>query len=160
MWNFFLLQKCHLFLFINLQIHNMAILLPGRPSRRVARNGFVNNKQMAFYKIKFHNNYCFFIFKTSGYNVECEWLCSQSNKYLPHICWFFKVECNKKPNFWYTRTRPNPSLVWRTILKKSIEKKVLLHLQTEFIWIGGFHHTCWRFQDFFIIWARMNSGLF
>ena len=50
-------------LFTNLQIHNLATLLPGRPSCRVARNGFVNNKQMAFYKIKFHHNYCFFYFQ-------------------------------------------------------------------------------------------------
>ena len=31
-------------LFTNLQIHDLAILMPGRPSRRVARYGFVDNK--------------------------------------------------------------------------------------------------------------------
>ena len=38
-------------LFTNLQIHNLATLLPGRPSLKVVRNGFLNNKQMAFLQI-------------------------------------------------------------------------------------------------------------
>ena len=38
-------------LFTHLQIHNLTKLLPGCPSRRVARNGFVNNEQMAFLQI-------------------------------------------------------------------------------------------------------------
>ena len=46
-----------------LQIHDLATLLPGRPSCRVARYGFANfliiNK-WHFYKILFHNNYCFY----------------------------------------------------------------------------------------------------
>ena len=36
-------------LFTNFQIHHLATLLPGRPSNRVARYGFVN-KKMAFLK--------------------------------------------------------------------------------------------------------------
>ena len=40
--------------------------MQGRPSRRVARYGFLNDKQMAFLQILFHNNYCL----TSGYNVD------------------------------------------------------------------------------------------
>ena len=36
-------------LFTNFQIHHLATLLPGRPSHRVARYGFVN-KKMAFLK--------------------------------------------------------------------------------------------------------------
>ena len=39
-----------------LQIHNLATLLPGRPSCRVVRNGFVNNKLMAFFKSLFFLN--------------------------------------------------------------------------------------------------------
>ena len=34
------------------QIHNLATLMPGRPSLRVARNGFVNNNEMAFLQKK------------------------------------------------------------------------------------------------------------
>ena len=51
----------------------LATLRIVRPGIRVARSWiyFVNNKQMAFCKVLFHNNYCFFlIFKTSGYNVD------------------------------------------------------------------------------------------
>ena len=66
-------------LFINLQIHNLATLMPGHPSHRVARNGFLNNKQMAFLKKKF-TTIIFFIFKTSEYNVKCDGLWSLSNK--------------------------------------------------------------------------------
>ena len=36
-------------LFTNFQIHHLATLLPGRPSHRVARYGFIN-KKMAFLK--------------------------------------------------------------------------------------------------------------
>ena len=42
------MQKCHLFIITNSQIHDLATLMQGRPSRRVARYRFVNNKQMAF----------------------------------------------------------------------------------------------------------------
>ena len=35
-------------LIINIKIYNLVTLLPGRPSCRVVRNGFVNDKQMAF----------------------------------------------------------------------------------------------------------------
>ena len=37
-------------LITNLQIHNLATLLRGRPSCRVVRNGFVNKKQMVFFQ--------------------------------------------------------------------------------------------------------------
>ena len=64
-------------LFINLQIHNLAILilLAGRSSRRVAKNGIFAN-------------FCFtiiivlFFFKTSGYNVKCDILWDRSNRSL------------------------------------------------------------------------------
>ena len=45
-------------LFTNFQIHHLATLLPGRPSHRVARYGFVN-KKWHFWKILFDNNHCF-----------------------------------------------------------------------------------------------------
>ena len=56
-------------LFTNLQIHDLATLMPGRSSRRVARYGFVIINKWHFYK------FCFptiivLIFKTSGYNVD------------------------------------------------------------------------------------------
>ena len=57
--NFFFKNAIYL-LIINLQINNLATLLPGRPGRRVARNRFVNNKQIAFWNFLFHNNYCFY----------------------------------------------------------------------------------------------------
>ena len=60
-------------LFTNFQIHHLATLLPGRPSNRVARYGFVN-KKMAFLKI-FVWQQSLFCFQTSGYNVEFDTFC-------------------------------------------------------------------------------------
>ena len=57
-------------LLFTLQIHNLAILLPGHLTRRVARNGFVINKQMDFLQSFVSQQLLFFIFKTSGYNVD------------------------------------------------------------------------------------------
>ena len=65
-----------------LQVHDLATLLPGRPTLRVARNGFVINKQMAFLKKKNSKQLLVFFFKTSGYNVECDRLWVWSNKSL------------------------------------------------------------------------------
>ena len=45
-------------LFTNFQIHHLATLLPGHPSNRVARYGFVN-KKWHFWKILFDSNHCF-----------------------------------------------------------------------------------------------------
>ena len=33
--------------------------MAGRPCRRVARNGIVNKKEVAFLQILFYTNYCF-----------------------------------------------------------------------------------------------------
>ena len=45
----------------NLKIHNLVTLLPGRPSCRVVRNWFVNNKQMAFLlSFVSHQSLCLF----------------------------------------------------------------------------------------------------
>ena len=45
-------------------MHNLATLLPGHSSRRVARNGFViNNKQMAFLQTKISQQLMFLLLK-------------------------------------------------------------------------------------------------
>ena len=50
-WEIKLSKNAICLLFTNLKIHNLATLLPGRPSYRVVRNGFVINKQMVFLQI-------------------------------------------------------------------------------------------------------------
>ena len=68
-------------LITNLQIHDLATLMPGCPSSRVARYGFVNNKQMAFLQILFHNNYCFY-FQNIWIQCRFDGLCLWSNRSL------------------------------------------------------------------------------
>ena len=70
-------------LFTKLQIHDLATLMPGRSSPRVSRYGFVNNKQMAFYKFCF-TTIIVFNFKTSGIWIQCwfDGLCLWSNRSL------------------------------------------------------------------------------
>ena len=74
--NFFLNAICLLF---KKQIHNLATLLPGRPSRKVARNGFVNlyiiNK-WHFCTFLFQNNYCFY-FQNIWIQCQMWWIVSQ-----------------------------------------------------------------------------------
>ena len=73
------------YFFTNLQMHNPAIL-PGCPSRKVARNEFVNNKSIAFLQIFVSEQLLFFLLKTSGYNVKCDGLWVRSNRSLYNRC--------------------------------------------------------------------------
>ena len=54
-------EKKTFFINYELQIPNLATLLPGRPKCRVARNGFVNNKQIAIFKKK-NSQHLLFLF--------------------------------------------------------------------------------------------------
>ena len=75
-----------------LQIHNLAIMLPGHPSRRVARNGFVNNKQMAFLQI-FVSQQLFFSFSKHLYTMSNVTDCDPSQT---NLCYYYK-QSKKKP---------------------------------------------------------------
>ena len=69
----------------------LATLRLGRTDSRVASARlwickFVDNKQMAFLQIFVSQQFFYFIFKTSGYNVECDGWWVWSNRSL--LLWF------------------------------------------------------------------------
>ena len=63
-----------LYYITNLKIHDLATLMQGRPSRRIARYGFVNNKQMAFLQ-KFVSQQLLFLFSKYLDTMSIRWIC-------------------------------------------------------------------------------------
>ena len=84
------------YFFTNLHIPNLAIMQPGRPSRIVARNGFVNNKQMAFLTCFISQQLLFLFIKhldTRTNLTDCEYGQTNFCYILPHcnFIWLLKA---------------------------------------------------------------------
>ena len=98
MWNK-KFQKGHLFIDYKFTNPFLATLRLGHPGSQIRLwiCKFVNNKQMAFLKFFVSQQLLFFIFKTSGYNVECDRLWDQSNRSLQKGHHRSQLQC--RPNF-------------------------------------------------------------